>query len=62
MSERKAVLRRLDGHPVNAGDLREVARQVKSQARQQAARAFARTAKSTSNILVGDMGLLSRSP
>ena len=58
VSERKAVLRRLDGHPVNAGDLREVARQVKSQARQQAARAFARTAKSTSNILVGDMGLL----
>ncbi len=56
--ERKAVLHRCNGHPMTAGDLREVARQVKTEIRQRAARAFARTTTSSSNVLIGDMGLL----
>ena len=57
-SERRGILRRCNGHPMTAGDLREVAREVKTEIRQRAARAFARTNTSSSNILVGDMGLL----
>ena len=56
--ERKGILRRCNGHPMTAGDLREVARQVKTEIRQRAARAFARTTTSSSNIFVGDLGLL----
>ena len=41
--ERRAILRRCDGHPMTAGDLRKVAREVKTEIRQRAARAFART-------------------
>ncbi len=59
-AERRGVLRHCDGQPMTAHELRDITRQARTETRQRAARAFARSSRSSSNqdILVGDMGVL----
>ncbi len=58
--ERRGVLRLCNGHPVSGTELRDILRQAKTDVRQRAARAFARTSKSAfdQNIVIGDMDVL----
>jgi hypothetical protein len=59
-SERKGVLRLCDGKPMSGTELRDILRQAKTDVRQRAARAFARSSKAVSNqgIIIGDMDVL----
>ena len=58
-SQRKRVLRLCDGQPINAQELRDLVKRAKNEARQRAARAFAKTGGSgTQDIIVGDMTVL----
>ena len=59
-SERRGVLRLCNGKPMSGTELRDILRQAKTDVRQRAAKAFARSSKSTSDqgIVIGDMDLL----
>jgi hypothetical protein len=57
-AERRGILRHCNGHPIGAGELRDLAKRVKTDVRQRAAQAFARKSTGSSNILIGDMDLL----
>jgi hypothetical protein len=59
-AERKGILRLCNGHPLSAADLRDLTKRVKKVVRQRAAKAFARSSTSSSNILIGDMTMLSK--
>ena len=60
LAERKALLKRCDGVPLDSGDLHNLLNEVRKEHRQKAAVAFARSSKSSGNqgIIVGDMDLL----
>jgi len=57
-AERKGILRLCNGRPLTAAELRDLTRKVKSDVRQRAAKAFAKSSGSSSNILIGDLDLL----
>jgi hypothetical protein len=57
-TERKGVLRLCDGKPVSGTELRDILRQAKTDVRHRAARAFARSSRSSGNVIVGDMDVL----
>jgi hypothetical protein len=56
--ERQEVLKRIDGAPLNAGDLRNLLHEIKKERRQEEALAFAQRTCDQHNILHGDMDLL----